>query len=154
MRSLVIILMSLFLVTANASSVSGKDANFERKVPTAEMMKNSHDQFIRYCSACHGKKGQGRGAPSLRGNLIATGPIGAHIHMVLTGTQHTDMPSWGLTELSDEAIADVITYVRNAWGNNDKKKYGKHAGGVVTPDLIKRYREALKNHTVRKNVRI
>lgn len=154
MRSLVIILMSLFMVAVNATALSGKDAKFEHKVPTTAMMKSSHDQFIRYCSACHGKEGQGRGATSLRGNLIATGPIGAHIHMVLTGTQHTEMPAWGLTELSDQAIAEVITYVRNAWGNNDKKKYGKHAGGVVTPELIKRYREALRNQPVRKNVRI
>ena len=34
--------------------------------------------------------------------------------------------------LSHQEIADVVTYVRNSWGNDDKDKYGPDAGGLVT----------------------
>ena len=42
--------------------------------------------------------------------------------------------------LTDEEIAAVVTYERNDWGNSDKEKYGQDAGGLVTPDEVKRQR--------------
>ena len=39
-------------------------------------------------------------------------------------------------QLTDEEIAAVISYERNSWGNDDNAKYGKHAGGIVTPEMV------------------
>jgi hypothetical protein len=72
---------------------------------------------------------------------------------VLNGHNKSIMPTWGISEISDAVIASVITYQRNAWGNNDKKEYGKHAGGVVTPEWVHVYRKLLKNLPVKQEVR-
>ncbi len=63
------------------------------------------------------------------------------------------MPSWGLTELSDEVIAEIITFQRNSWGNNDVKTFGKFAGGVVTPQMVKKRRDHLKQKPHKENIR-
>lgn len=154
MKRLLIITSFCLTIATTASATTNEYVKFEHKVPTKEKMTTANKEFIRYCSACHGKTGEGKTGPSLQGNLIATGPMGSMIHYVITGEPHTVMPAWGLTELSNEALADILTYVRNSWGNNDKKEYGKHAGGVVTPELIKKYRETLKKMPARKNIRI
>ena len=80
------------------------------------------------CSACHG--GDGKGArqlfPALAGSAIVQQPSAETLaRLVLNGSQavHTaeartssSMPSLGW-RLSDQQVADVLTYVRNSWGN-------------------------------------
>ena len=44
-------------------------------------------------------------------------------------------------QLNDTDIAAVVTYERNAWGNSNKSKYGKHAGGLVQPAQVNEARE-------------
>lgn len=80
------------------------------------------------CSACHGGDGAGAGVlfPPLAGNsIVAQGSSETLARLVLAGSQaaHTDhapttpaMPSLGW-RLSDQQIADVLTYVRNSWSN-------------------------------------
>jgi len=80
------------------------------------------------CSACHGGDGAGAGAlfPALTGNaIVAQGNPETLARLVLAGSQavHTDhapttpsMPSLAW-RLQDQEIADVLTYVRNSWGN-------------------------------------
>ena len=80
------------------------------------------------CSACHGGGGEGAKLlfPALAGNRIVTQPDATTLaRVVVAGSQgvHTDaapttpaMPSLGW-RLDDPAIADVLTYVRNSWGN-------------------------------------
>jgi len=80
------------------------------------------------CSACHGLKGEGvlGLAPGLAGSsgVQSTDPT-TLVHVVLQGTRSvaTDaaptapaMPSFGWL-LTDDQVAAVTTYVRNAWGN-------------------------------------
>ncbi|MBA8876468.1 c-type cytochrome [Phyllobacterium myrsinacearum] len=81
------------------------------------------------CSACHGGSGGGAGPlfPALAGNsLVAQDSVETLVRLVLEGSQavHTKgapttpaMPSLAW-RLNDEQIADVLTYVRSAWGNN------------------------------------
>lgn len=109
--------------------------------------------YIRYCADCHGKDGEGNTGPKLIGSSVVTGDVPAHIEAVLKGHPQVKMPTWGISEVSDDLIANVITYQRNAWGNNNKKKYGKQAGGAITPAQVHRYRKTLKNLPIKQQVR-
>lgn len=68
------------------------------------------------CAACHKPDGVGLPPvfPALKGSKITTGPLADHIQIVLVGKG--TMPSWKAE--SDLDIAALITYERNAWGNN------------------------------------
>ena len=66
--------------------------------------------------------------PALKGSKIATGDIKTHIDMVLFGKKNTAMMAFGKI-LNNDDIAAVITYERNAWGNN--------TGDVVTPERVR-----------------
>ena len=55
--------------------------------------------------------------PALKGSKIATGPVEGHLDIVLNGKPGTAMPAFG-GQLNDVDIAAVITYERNAFGNN------------------------------------
>lgn len=125
----------------------------ENLVPTVVQLESGKSNYLRYCAECHGKDGEGKEGPKLVGSLMVTGPVYGHITMVLNGHPQSKMPSWGISEISDEVIASVVTYQRNAWGNGNKKEYGKHAGGVVTPSLIHDFRKTLKNLPVKQDVR-
>ncbi len=70
------------------------------------------------CAACHQANGMGLpGAfPAINGSKVATGPVDAHIDIVLHGKPGTAMAAFG-SQLSDADIAAVVTYQRNAWDN-------------------------------------
>lgn len=83
-----------------------------------------HDE----CSACHGGNGAGQLPlfPALASNpAVQQASAETLVHVVLAGAQgaHTPtkpttpaMPSFAW-KLSDQQVADVVTYVRNSWGN-------------------------------------
>ncbi|MCP5972864.1 cytochrome c, partial [Klebsiella pneumoniae] len=62
--------------------------------------------------------------PALKGSKIATGPAKDHLSIVYHGKPGTAMAAFG-KQLSEVDIAAVVTYERNAWGNNK--------GDMVTP---------------------
>ncbi|MDT8283145.1 MAG: cytochrome c [Gammaproteobacteria bacterium] len=75
--------------------------------------------YEKNCAACHGKNGGGNlsiGAPSLVNSAIIKGDIRYHIALIKNGRRV--MPAYAKT-LSDEEIANVAAYERNAWGNHD-----------------------------------
>ena len=55
--------------------------------------------------------------PALAGSAIAMGPVEGHIGIVLNGKAGTAMAAFG-AQLSAVDLAAVITFERNAWGNN------------------------------------
>ena len=70
------------------------------------------------CVACHGANGGGGLGPSLVGTGITTGPINAHINVMVNGVAgNAVMPVFG-NQLNNIDLASVITFKRNAWGNN------------------------------------
>ncbi|MCW8195541.1 cytochrome c oxidase subunit II [Proteobacteria bacterium 005FR1] len=75
--------------------------------------------YNRSCAACHGAQGQGvPGAfPAIAGSAVATGPLEAHLDVVLNGVPGTAMQAFG-AQLSPVDIAAVVTFQRNAFGNN------------------------------------
>jgi len=82
------------------------------------------------CAACHQATGEGLpGAfPALKGGAIATGDLAGHLNIVLNGKAGTAMAAFG-EQLNDADLAAVITYERNAWGNN--------TGDIVQPADVK-----------------
>ncbi len=105
----------------------------------AALMTQGKKVYSTACSACHQANGKGMPPtfPALAGGKMTVGPIAAHIDIVLNGKQGSAMQAFK-NQLTPEQIAAVITYERNAWGNANKKKHGKNAGGIVQPtDIIK-----------------
>ncbi|MBX9587087.1 MAG: cytochrome c [Gammaproteobacteria bacterium] len=121
--------------------------------PSAGSLEKGRMNYARYCADCHGANGEGKKGPKLIGSLIVTGPVYGHLSIVLNGHSKSMMPTWGISEISDDVIASIITYQRNSWGNNDKKEFGRHAGGVVSAEWVHVYRKMMKNLPVKQDVR-
>lgn len=90
-----------------------------KKVTLDEEMKRGEQIYLTTCAACHKPDGTGSPPvfPALKGSKIATGPVDQHIHIVLHGKPGTAMQAFS-EQFSDEDLAAIITYERNAFGNN------------------------------------
>lgn len=110
--TLAIALVSLFAVRADAQSDAHKEAG--------------KALYLRYCSQCHGEKGDGEGyaAPHLHPRprnfttgkfKIRTTPNGAlptHqdlVNIIRRGMPYTSMPSW--PEFSDQQVSDLADFI-------------------------------------------
>jgi cytochrome c oxidase subunit 2 len=84
-----------------------------------ELMAKGKEVFAVNCSGCHGENGEGvpETFPALKGSKVAKGPLAQHLRIVLDGKDDTAMQPWK-DQLSAEEIAAVITFERNAWGND------------------------------------
>lgn len=92
----------------------------QKTMTRAELMHLGKKKYEQLCSACHRMDGLGLSPlyPALRGSSIAMGaPISRHINLILDGLPGTAMQPYR-DQLSDEEIAAITTYERNAWGNN------------------------------------
>jgi len=87
------------------------------------------------CVACHQPEGQGLPPmfPALKGSKTVTGTKEGHLNTVFHGRQGTAMAAFG-KQLSEVDIAAVVTYERNAWGNNK--------GDMVTPKDVLALKQA------------
>ncbi|WNO59797.1 cytochrome c oxidase subunit II [Rheinheimera sp. MMS21-TC3] len=84
-----------------------------------ELMTVGERTYIGHCSACHQASGEGLPGifPALKGSKMVQQDMAGHINMVLHGSSGTAMQAFA-KQLSLKEIAAVITYERNAWGNN------------------------------------
>jgi mono/diheme cytochrome c family protein len=93
------------------------------------------------CQACHQPDGRGqeRLAPPLVGSVLALAPAPVTVRILLNGKEGKIglMPPLG-SVLTDEQIADVLTYVRRAWGQ---------AGTPVDPATVKTTRTETAGRT-------
>ena len=91
-----------------------------------ELMAVGEKVYNSTCAACHMPNGQGLPGvfPALKDSPIAKGDQVEHINIVLNGKSGTAMQAFGKM-LTLKEIAAVVTYERNAWGNN--------TGDVVQP---------------------
>ena len=106
----------------------------------AERIELGAGVFANNCQACHQQNGEGvpdafpplAKSDYLNGDkirAIKTVTGGLEQKLVVNGHEFNGvMPAWSL---SDEDIADVLTYAYNTWGNS---------GLEVTPDEVKAYR--------------
>jgi len=116
--SLFIIISTVFLI---------KILSDEKKVSQQADQLTGTQLYAKYCLTCHQADGNGvRGQfPPLAGNNKITGPSTDVIRIVLFGLEgpltvnerdyNQLMPAQGY--LSDQQIADILSYVRSNWGN-------------------------------------
>ncbi|MBY6190786.1 cytochrome c oxidase subunit II [Microbulbifer agarilyticus] len=85
-----------------------------------ELYARGEEIYKSACVACHQAKGEGIPGtfPAIAGSAIATGPMDAHMSMVVDGSpSNPAMQAFG-AQLSEVDLAAVITYQRSAFGNN------------------------------------
>ncbi|MDP5029844.1 MAG: cytochrome c oxidase subunit II [Paraglaciecola sp.] len=84
-----------------------------------EAMTTGEKVYMANCAACHMPNGEGLPGvfPALKGSQIALKDQPAHIDRVVFGVAGTAMQAYA-KQLSMTDMAAVITYERNAWGNN------------------------------------
>lgn len=90
------------------------------KKTSTELMALGQQKYDQYCAACHRVDGLGLPPmyPALKGSSVAVGrPISRHIEMILNGVPGTAMQAYK-DQLTNEEIAAIATYERNAWGND------------------------------------
>jgi mono/diheme cytochrome c family protein/glucose/arabinose dehydrogenase len=77
-------------------------------------------QFAAICAACHQPHGEGLNglAPQLLYSRYVLGADRALIRIVLNGKENEGRAMPPLRSLDDEAIAGVLTYIRQSWGHN------------------------------------
>lgn len=94
-----------------------------------ELMEKGRDTYNKNCSVCHQLGGEGLppAFPALKGGAITTGPLAEHMGIVLKGKVEKGMPAWA-EQMNNLEIAAVITYERNAWGND--------TGDIVQPSDV------------------
>jgi mono/diheme cytochrome c family protein len=113
-------------------------------LPPGERLKTPGAQtFMSKCSACHGQDGRGQGQwiPPLAGAASSLAKENASsINVALNGSGRVvaggvpdayRMPPFR-NQLSDQEIADVLTFVRTSWGNQ---------GGAVKAEEVQALRE-------------
>ncbi|MCW5588727.1 MAG: cytochrome c oxidase subunit II [Legionellales bacterium] len=126
---------------AKAESAKAAAAALNKTFTKEELMQTGEKEYNKICAACHKPDGSGMPPtfPALIGGKIVIGPVNDHIKIVLNGVPGTSMQAFG-SQLSDLEIAAIVTYERNAWGNDNQSKYGKNAGGIVQPTDVKALR--------------
>ena len=84
----------------------------------AELMETGEQVYLQHCATCHQLNGQGipPAFPSLLAGM-SVGDLQEHTDMVLFGKAGTAMQAFG-QQLNPAELAAVITYERNAWGND------------------------------------
>ncbi|WP_456295613.1 cytochrome c oxidase subunit II [Vibrio sp. AK197] len=84
-----------------------------------ELMTQGEKVYLERCSVCHQPTGLGvPGAfPAIKGSAVATGNIDTHLDVVLNGRAGTAMQAF-TNQLTEQEVAAVVTYQRNAWGND------------------------------------
>lgn len=88
-----------------------------QELSTEELIARGKEVYDRDCAACHGANGEGGVGKAIAGSPYAIGPIDQHIDVVVDGVPGTAMQAFG-SQLNDLDVAAVVTYQRNAFGNN------------------------------------
>jgi cytochrome c oxidase subunit 2 len=137
-----------------ANAATAEAASLNASASMDELMQLGETTYTAYCAACHQVSGQGLppAFPALKGSAIATtGPASAHIDIVVNGKAGTGMQAYG-KQLSLKEIAAVVTYERNAWGNNTGEAVQaadvQSVSGASTSDTVEKAVEEVKEQVV------
>jgi mono/diheme cytochrome c family protein len=141
-RVLFVFTGGLFLLATALMSQTKKPAAapVQKAIPQATMDRGKQ-VYLEQCLACH--QVDGTGVPNMNPPLIKTkwvlGDKGPLVKVVLNGmtgdveinddTYHNVMAPH--PDLTDQQISDVLTYVRNSWGNK---------AAAITPAEVKAIR--------------
>ncbi|MBY4675502.1 cytochrome c oxidase subunit II [Marinobacterium sp. CAU 1594] len=101
----------------------------QQEISFDELMAQGEQVYNRACAACHQVTGEGlpNVFPALKGSAMVLQDMAGHIDIVLNGKSGTAMQAFR-DQLSAVELAAVITYERNAWGND--------TGEMVSPAEI------------------
>lgn len=117
-------------IASKMESAAAAEASSNKTWTMDESMEHGKAVYTTSCVACH--QGNGAGIPNvfpgLVGSPIVTGDVAKHIDVVVNGVSGTAMQAFG-PQLNDADLAALITYERNAWGNN--------TGDLVQPADVK-----------------
>jgi len=103
-----------------AQAAEAEKASLSASMSKEELMQLGEKTYMAYCAACHQPTGLGLppAFPALKGSeFTTTGSVDEHIDVVVNGRANTGMQGYG-KQLSLKEIAAVVTYERNAWGND------------------------------------
>jgi len=116
-------------VAEQMGAAEAEAASADREWTKDELMAKGEQVYNTNCAACHQPNGQGLPPtfPSIVGSPIATGDAAAHIGLVMNGKPGTAMAAYR-DVLKDADMAAVLTFQRNAWGND---------AGIIQPAAIK-----------------
>ena len=116
-------------VSGQLADAQNQEQDSQRLWTRAELMEHGESVYQRVCATCHQPDGQGLtpAFPALAGSPVVTGPVDAHIDVVMNGRTGTAMSAWR-NVLSETDMAAALTYTRNAFGNN--------TGDIVQPITI------------------
>lgn len=103
---------------AEIKSLMSQSFNLDQQMQTGKAV------YDKACAACHGAKGEGGVGRAIAGSPVATGELAGHFSAAINGVPGTAMQAFGGI-INDVDMAAVITYQRNAFGNN--------MGDVVQP---------------------
>ena len=92
-----------------------------------ELMDRGKAVYDSACLACHGAQGEGGIGNAIAGSTVVLGDLSSHMAVVAGGVSGTAMQAFG-GQLNDVELAAVLTYQRNAFGNN--------TGDVVQPSDV------------------
>ena len=125
--------LAALLMVAGCGDNSNKDAELFDPVKAAQLwntadktwnvaeletLESGKSLYRGRCAGCHQLSGAGSttiGAPALKGSAVARGSIDILISAVLFG--RGSMPAFRKS-LDDAGLAKILSYVRNAWGND------------------------------------
>jgi cytochrome c oxidase subunit 2 len=82
-----------------------------------ELVARGKNVYQGYCAACHGMNGEGGLGKAIAASAVATGDLTKHLDIGVNGVPGTAMQAFG-GQMNDVDMAAVITYQRNAFGNN------------------------------------
>ncbi|QMT58742.1 cytochrome c oxidase subunit II [Legionella sp. PC997] len=108
--------------TQKEDQYANQEANppAQKTMSRDELLAFGRQKYDQFCSPCHQPNGKGIPPlyPALRGSSVATGhPVSRHLDIILNGIAGSAMQPYK-DQLTDEEIAAIATYERNAWGNN------------------------------------
>lgn len=106
-------------LASQKSEAQAANATVGKQWTMAELMEKGEEVYGKNCAVCHQAGGQGipPAFPSLHNSPFILGDIAGHADMVVNGRAGTAMQAFG-AQLNAAELAAVITYERNAWGNN------------------------------------
>jgi cytochrome c oxidase subunit 2 len=116
-------------VAEQKAAMAAEKSAVAREWQRDELMARGEQVYLAACAGCHQVDGSGvvNAFPAIRGSQVATGDLKQHLQVILEGRPGTAMKSFA-GELSDVELAAVMTYQRNAFGND--------AGDLVQPSMI------------------
>ncbi|WP_235062808.1 PQQ-dependent sugar dehydrogenase [Indibacter alkaliphilus] len=122
-----------------------KDENWNFEVPDG--LENGGILYTQHCLTCHGPYGKGAAGliPPLEETEWVIGDKGKLIRVMLYGLSepitvngeryHQEMPAY--SHLSDEEIAEILTFIRNSFGNK--------ASAVIPGEVYEERKSGLKS---------